>query len=98
VKKEESKKNQEETNNKAMFQEDIQNKLKIVSKTVQPYVAYAYVMMESYLEIDQLPKPECFTTKEQKWGAFYGYEKILYYDFPELPMQWNLQKKYEMFL
>ncbi|HON45593.1 MAG TPA: hypothetical protein PLR86_09660, partial [Planctomycetota bacterium] len=78
VKKEESKKNQEETNNKAMFQEDIQNKLKIVSKTVQPYVAYAYVMMESYLEIDQLPKPECFTTKEQKWGALYGYEKILY--------------------
>ncbi|HPY76135.1 MAG TPA: hypothetical protein PLB63_12115, partial [Planctomycetota bacterium] len=37
-------------------------------------------------------------TKEQKWGALYGYEKILYYDFPELPIQWNLQKKYEMFL
>jgi tetratricopeptide (TPR) repeat protein len=48
--------------------------------------------------MNALPKLTCFTTKEQKWGALYGYENILYYDFPDLPIQWNLQKKYTMFL
>ncbi len=86
------------TNNQAMFQEDIKNKLKTASKRIQPYVAYAHVMMESYEKMEALPKLTCFSTKEQKWGAFYGYKNILYYDFPDLPLQWNLQKKYEKFL
>ena len=97
-KKEAIKKKQSTTNNQAMFQEEIQQMLHTVSETIQPYATYAYVMMESFEEMNALPKLTCFTTKEQKWGALYGYEKILYYDFPELPIQWNLQKKYEMFL
>ncbi|HRU52850.1 MAG TPA: hypothetical protein P5543_11750, partial [Planctomycetota bacterium] len=86
------------TNNQAMFQEDIQKKLNTISSQVQPYAAYAYVMMETCEKMDALPKLTCFPTKEQKWGALYGYENILYYDFPDLPIQWNLQKKYTMFL
>jgi|GEM_PF-1063024 len=98
VKKEGKKKKQGIINNQIIFQEDIQDKLETASKIIQPYVAYAHVMMESYEKMDALPTPECFPTKEKKWGAFYGYEKILYYDFPELPIQWNLQKKYDKFL